>query len=159
METKDYYTPSIEELFIGYECEYKNADKWQGIIIAGIDEKEGVIQSTQDSYYWQPSSIRTPYLCKQAIEEQGWVFNTLGKDDWFKGQIHKDTPYDELHYPFELWFKLDKYWLGFYKAIHKIAIIEKGDFQGGQTITFAGVCKSKNELKKLMKDYLNIETK
>jgi len=162
---KEYYTPEIDELFVGYEYEVimeGNPKTWVKMIVNSprLDYLLNVKNFANGSVeYSIPECIRTKYLDKQDIEQQGWEFNLLGKDDWFKGQIHKDTPYEELHYPFELWFRLDKYWLGFYKAIHKIVILEKGDFPNGQTIRFNGLCKSKNELSKLMKDYLNIKTK
>jgi hypothetical protein len=144
MENK-YYTPEIEELFIGYELEFRikpdpiEGATWTKYIICKRDN------------IWD-YELRTPYLCKQDIESLGWEFNYLGKDDWFKIHLPKNYVFDEIDYPFELWFKLDKYWLGFYNAIYKIVILEKGDdFLNGQTIRFSGNCPSINELKYIQK--------
>lgn len=145
-----YYTPELEDLFIGYECEWfgelgrklvKSNKEWQKFkIISSNNISPTVIKN-----------LRTPYLTKEQIESEGWIFNYLGKDDWFKGSI-PILPYNEIYYPFELWFKLDNYWLGFYKNIHKIVILEKGeDYPEGQIIIFNGKCPSINEFRKIIK--------
>ena len=150
MENK-YHTPELEDLFIGYEIERYIAgsgDSYDNIILNKI-ELEWCLNCYNTNC--QKGWLRTPYLTKEQIESEGWVFNYLGKDDWFKNSI-PILPYNEIDYPFELWFKLDNYWLGFYKNIHKIVVLEKGeDYSGGQIIRFNGKCPSINEFRKIIK--------
>lgn len=66
MENK-YYTPDLEDLYVGYECEVsENGSKFLGPMkinsrmIGGIDDFI--------------LSVRTPYLTKEQIESEGWEF-------------------------------------------------------------------------------------
>jgi hypothetical protein len=154
MENK-YYTPSIEEFRVGFIYEQVSINPQEDITVS--DEFKYEQHTFPDPFVGYRldrlnlNNIRVKYLDKQDIESLGWEFNYLGKDDWFKGNIVV-VPYNEIDYPFELWFKLDKYWLGFYNAIYKIVILEKGDdFLNGQTIRFSGNCPSINELKYIQK--------
>ena len=152
-----YYTPELEDLFIGYELEtltkscFKDEKSATGFICESRWVKNKVNNLPLNAVNFENKEIKTPYLTKEQIEAEGWLFNYLGKDDWFKGSVPL-LPYNEIDYPFELWFKLDNYWLGFYKNIHKIVILEKGeDYPGGQIIRFNGKCPSINEFRKIIK--------
>ena len=144
MENK-YYTPTIEDIYVGYE--YKEQDykkQWEFKKARDIAWGDfATLIATQE--------IRVPFLTKEQIEEEGWKFNYLGKNDWFKGNI-PILPYNEVDYPFELWFKLDKYWLGFYKSIHKIVILEKSEeYPEGESVLFKGTIPSINEFRYISK--------
>jgi len=156
MGNKEYYTPNKDDFYFGFEFQVSvpYTDKWVNTILDDDEEWRFI-----DSVYFhkeEKERLRVSYLCKQDIIDLAWKFEVFGINDSFKRHLPKNYVFDEKDYPFESWFSSGKYWMGFYDAIHKIAIIEKGDFPDGQTIRFAGICKSKNELKKLMKDYLNI---
>lgn len=161
MENK-YYTPEIEDLRVGYTLESNNLLNTNNSLLNGWGsitlEKEHYQASNDDLsnvehifHDLKEGKIRTKYLDKQDIESLGWKFNYLGKDDWFKGNL-TIIAYNEIDYPFELWFKLDKYWLGFYKGVYKIVIIEKREgFPNNEIIKFSGNCPSINELKYIQK--------
>lgn len=137
MENKEYYTPTVEELFIGYECE-----------IAGRNAKkeDGWINHTITNI---PTRLicRTPYLCKQDIVDLGWkvgyespeFYEIFGEDAFgaYKVANKKD------------------YILKYSAKTHSLSIRFYAQDETWITV-FNGKCKSKNELKKLMKDYLNI---
>jgi len=157
MENK-YYVPSREDFREGFEyeklhCTYSTSDftlissQWIKHVFDDFTSSENYLLDEE----FQNNSIRVPFLTKEQIEEEGWKFNYLGKNDWFKGNI-PILPYNEVDYPFELWFKLDKYWLGFYKSIHKIVILEKSEeYPEGESILFKGTIPSINEFRYISK--------
>lgn len=69
MENK-YFTPSIEDIRVGYECEYLFGGE-QGIWTNGFG-----LTSTGFPELWEikanPKILRTPYLTKEQIEAEGW---------------------------------------------------------------------------------------
>lgn len=153
MENK-YYTPDTSDLRVGYEAEISHIDSDIWIPTKWRHNEE--VLSTITNLLNYNRRIRTPFLTKEQIENEGWEFNYLGKNDWFKGNI-PILPYNEIDYPFELWFKLNKYWLGFYKSIHKIVILEKSDkYSEGESILFKGTIPSINEFRYICK-LLNIK--
>lgn len=76
----NYYTPDIEDLRIGYECEVEFYDNnnWTLVILEGISKKEGFINTNDGDCYIDTigpnrfKNIRTPYLTKEQIEKEGW---------------------------------------------------------------------------------------
>lgn len=131
METKEYYTPDIFELFIGYECQLQNIEsaQWGKYVIKDTDCFKNFYE------YIANNSIRTSYLCKQDIIDLDWENKQYVKNSELVYNFVKDEWYLE-------------FWVG------KIPYIEIG--REGYDTGYTGNCKSKNELKKLMKDYLNI---
>lgn len=127
-----YYTPKIEELFIGYELEafylqFPN-NHWEKCI---IDKSlfrtilyRGIVKNT----------IRTPYLSKEDIKSLEW------KEDWN-----------------EYLFNKDKYTLNWGQIVleneRTIWVRIKNQFL--ETLYY-GECKSINELRKIIK-WLNIK--
>jgi hypothetical protein len=76
MEVSKYYTPTIEEFHVGFECERKMED-----LITFLDEWK---RYTVDKYTWSsnqmglmvrdhPEAFRVKYLDKEDIESLGWV--------------------------------------------------------------------------------------
>lgn len=76
MENK-YYTPSIEDIRVGYELEYHNwsrdergepklnFDRWESTIL-----KEGNVSTFMK--YGITKGVRVPYLTKEQIEKEEW---------------------------------------------------------------------------------------
>ena len=144
MENREYYTPEISELFLGYKCQRrvtkpnyveKYLYEWRDYTVDEHYFSVGYEEGQDWNYY--EVELRTPYLCKQDIIDLNWEFI-----EDLENNIH---------------FKKESYLLNFHKT--------NGDFKNAVEILFAaptgmcifrGIVKSKNELKKLMKDYLNI---
>lgn len=79
MENK-YYTPSIEDIRVGYECETQvdPYPYWVKTIIENGDCLNFIIEKD-----WQ---IRTSYLTKEQIEAEGWEYthhNRFIKDVYY----------------------------------------------------------------------------
>lgn len=68
MENK-YFTPDIEDIRVGYECEIFNYLKgiWMPIIL----DSDFIIQIL-DELNHRPYELRVPYLTKEQIEAEGW---------------------------------------------------------------------------------------
>ncbi len=78
MQDNKYYTPNIEDIRIGYECEANikefgvivtRDEEWRHIIIKGVGQE--VI------YYHSLGMYRTCSLTKEQIEAEGWEFYTF----------------------------------------------------------------------------------
>ena len=71
MENKMYYTPTIEDLRVGFEFEFKNdpppEDDWKGDIVECFDNLQWLDGWINDG------RIRVPYLTKEQIEKEGWT--------------------------------------------------------------------------------------
>ena len=65
MENK-YFTPDIEDIHAGYECELLIFDKWEPNIVKSYTELRSVDECIKDKV------IRVPYLTKEQIEAEGW---------------------------------------------------------------------------------------
>lgn len=153
METKEYYTPKISDLFVGYECEIlkTKCKTTYNTVKEALDKNESIYKCTD---YWEYTTlsciqsvgilvtnienIRAHYLCKQDIIDLG--FSTPSYT-----QIEGYEYYKFLEDNTEVRIVLNDY-----ENYSKIKI--KYDLD----LVFEGICKSKNELKKLLKDYLNI---
>jgi len=87
MENK-YFTPSIEDIRIGYECEahlliIERVDKWIPIKFKGVCEDV--------RKYHSQGVYRTLYLTKEQIEEEGWEFKQTNKiRDWYEIESPED---------------------------------------------------------------------
>ena len=74
MENK-YYTPNIEDIFIGYECEMFMSKKWQKHIYNKNDFES--IHIDMDGRW-----VRTKYLSKEDILAEGWDILTDNKSNY-----------------------------------------------------------------------------
>lgn len=134
---KQYFQPEIFDLFVGYECEklvvgeYKSW--YEPYVIKTVDAGYGLLETAYGEI--NNSQYRTKFLCRQDIIDLGWEHKQYVKDSELVFNFVKGEWYLE-------------YWVG------KIPYIEIG--REGYDTGYAGNCKSKNELSKLMKDYLNI---
>jgi hypothetical protein len=133
MENK-YFTPDIENLCIGYECEINNTHgKWESITITFTNSNSfyktdlaEVCLLVEDKY------IRVPYLTKEQIEAEGWKH---------------DERYDDVKHFYINELHLTLY-IGYLKEeiiYHHISI-----FHGGG-IMFRGECKDINTFRKIIK--------
>lgn len=65
-----YFTPNIEDIRVGYECELLDAsppeDDWKIHIISKFDRFEFL------NKWIENKEIRVPYLTKEQIEAEGW---------------------------------------------------------------------------------------
>jgi len=71
---KQYYTPEISDIRVGYECEYRVGEKykWNKHIVENLHtDREGYGISELESYL-KEGNLRTPYLTKEQIEAEGW---------------------------------------------------------------------------------------
>lgn len=120
MENK-YYTPTIDEFYVGFECEQKIDNKWYEQICK--DYYISIL--TNESFKPDWNSFRVKYLDKEDIESLGWKW-----DKHKAGFKNKD----DIHLI---------YWLD---EDNKEIVIEAY----GECV-FQGTIKNKSELKKLMK--------
>lgn len=75
-EQNKYFTPNIEDLYVGYECEIQSSwgwqkGKWPEILdqdtLSGFDkQKKGSLEATY------ASCLRVPFLTKEQIELEDW---------------------------------------------------------------------------------------
>lgn len=79
MENK-YFTPDIEDIRVGYECEYMSPSLgWIKLIVADYHFKTNIPEGYNgisifniSEYLKQENWIRVPYLTKEQIEAEGW---------------------------------------------------------------------------------------
>lgn len=161
MENREYYTPEISELFVGYKCQRrvtkpnyveKYLYEWRDYTVDehyfSVGYEEG-----QDWNY-DEVELRTPYLGKQNIIDLGWEIDIHRA--FF--EVFKDTSILEIA------TKTigDKVYILIYHKPNKWLTIKMQDLSGSWKedkpicTIYYGNCKCKNMLKKLMKDYLNI---
>lgn len=78
-----YFTPSIEDIRIGYECEIHTNSSlgWVKLIVQNKISKDTIIPKGYNSIvpsilydYYEQNKIRVPYLTKEQIESEGWVY-------------------------------------------------------------------------------------
>lgn len=79
-ETK-YFTPSIEDIRVGYECDYSIGGNWKKTIFTQNDVYD--YMGLAGGY----GQIRVPYLTKEQIEAEGW--KPLDKLSPFTGKPYK----------------------------------------------------------------------
>ena len=103
MENK-YYTPAIEDLRVGYECEClwvrPEPKTWDKIEVTETDTEEYLKLSVQEVIRRvKTGEIRTPYLTKEQIEAEGWVFKTTNRiRSWYeKPDLFIDAPHSPSH--------------------------------------------------------------
>ena len=147
METKNkYYTPTIEEFHIGFECEYEVSDSWEPIIVgiegAGHYNDIWCFEFSDYSSAVDTKSIRVKYLDKVDIEELGWEFDN-------ESSIHGDPLYyiyNKEKYELSTWYRKEG-------ILTRILITKKNDNNHilASHCIFYGYIKNKSELKVLLK--------
>lgn len=80
-----YYTPSLEELFVGYELElFEQASsklirdvRWHKVTVdVGNSEHGKTVAINRIKGYLKAGHIRTPYLTREQIVASGWELKT-----------------------------------------------------------------------------------
>ena len=134
MENK-YFTPNIEDLYVGYECEINNIHgKWESITITFTNSNSfyktdlaEVCLLVEDKY------VRVPYLTKEQIEAEGW--------------IKAKAPIVTIKHDFyEIPYIKDNFRVDYNFRNNLINIIENNG-----TNLFYGKCKDINTFRKLIK--------
>jgi hypothetical protein len=129
-----YYTPSIEEFYVGFECELRNSSSdvfdWEHFQIVGVDDAK--ISSTLMDWSFYDSrnaieeeQVRVKYLDKEDIESLGFVTDPSGERYYELGEYQL---YVDIH------------------PIHNITI-----YNWDSTVIFQGTIKNKSELKQVLK--------
>lgn len=152
MENK-YFIPDIEDLCVGYECEYNFAraytNEFDFVKISYKDVTPGkggytneltnMIHLIDDG----AAVIRVPYLTKEQIENEGWTYKTRSTDLWFERK-EIFLRYDGYHLEnIKLQYGLHDYRL-------KISFVYVGDNEES-TNAYLGECKDINTFRKIIK--------
>lgn len=150
IEVSKYYTPELEELHPGFECERLLSNNWEKYICGNShssreDDLDPMItRSVLLQYESNKPWVRVKYLDKEDIEELGWleqVWTSFTRSD-------------------RLWFELDNRWLIIFKDTHYISItvrdpakeLERTEFKFNEAKPcYQGECLNKSELKFIMK--------
>lgn len=79
-QTEKYYTPAIEDMHAGYECEeqiYPEYDKpfWKPLIIGNEYNPTDSFRERKTIKLPFPEFIRTPYLTKEQLIKDGWKYS------------------------------------------------------------------------------------
>ena len=141
-----YYTPAIEDLYVGYECEIRPSSEselpWVSYTISADNTPKG---------YFKYGKIRTPYLTKEQVEAEGWEMYARSADLWFEFKespvIHTNLQEFHGYKPFNLFLNY---------GLHDQKLQVRCDFSGGLDFSesdtlFEGYCPSINEFRKIIK--------
>ena len=127
MENK-YYTPTLDEFYVGFEYEQKHGDKWKSLVFDINYEDSDWNELYHINYCLAYHSIRVKYLDKEDIESLGFS-NYIPPHEY-------DHTWTLGKFTLKCWFN---------DTIPHIRII-------GQFVTvFDGNIKNKSELVKLLK--------
>jgi len=143
MEKEKYYTPTIEEFHVGFECEYNDPLKgsWEKVIY------------TEDMFFGGKRGLtllekRVKYLDQEDIESLGWsqemVLNVWSEteNDFVNGFIYSTNEKDK----YVLLYDTETNTLGIY--LQRIYNQISGNWEEHKM--FSGIIQNKSELKKLM---------
>lgn len=99
MDSKKYYTPSIEEFHVGFECEIIKSSKFKKTIVDN-HELETVLYEV--GYGEQLSdNYRVKYLDKEDIESLGWIVEQKPLGSFFEGEYYVRNEGDTTTFEFE----------------------------------------------------------
>lgn len=146
MENK-YYTPDLEDLFVGYEYEILNSeDIWEN---KKLEFSFGWLEIPENFN----ENIRTKYLTKEQIENEGWeIYNGRAEFKKCIGYYDKEDDLTGTEYLLD------------YNEKTNHLIIECGTINFGEAYypyeghnhIFSGQVKSINEFRKVIKMVINI---
>ena len=73
MNEEKYFVPSITDIRVEYEAEWKQPNgEWETKVIEFDRRLTGAIELLSQKGF--EDTIRTPYLTKEQIESEGWIF-------------------------------------------------------------------------------------
>lgn len=145
-----YYTPAIEDIHVGYECEILNGyNEWYSIKIELGHIFNDFLFYTRDVSKELSKIFRTPYLTKEQIEAEGFsriggLIDPLGTQNYTKGSVFKE----DLSTGF---FEYTEY-----SKILKITLRTLDNDVMMDMIKYNGYCPSINEFRTICK-LLNIK--
>jgi len=148
-ETK-YYTPTIEEFYVGFECEIKDDESdFDGTIILSAYDTEYLDRLIKNK------SVRVKYLDRDDIEEAGWrLFGSPLK--LVGGEYENDFPIVYQILGEKQFMKNSPVLASLVQIRENIYNIYKTTNGDEAAMEFKGIIKNKSELKKIMKQ-LNIK--
>ena len=132
-----HFTPSIEDIYIGYQCEVKDAappeEDWKEEVIGKYHEFT-LLQKWIDR-----GELKTVYLTKEQIEQEGWAYRGRSIDIWFekKGDFERTS---WTSYKATMHYNIEDHWL-------KIEFWDMDHYEPG----FHGVCRCINEFRTIIK--------
>lgn len=149
MENK-YYSPKIEELHIGFECEIDQSEinknfKWCEYVIGTDYENITIARAISEV---NKNGIRVKYLDRQDIESFGFKFDaTRSKVDGnFVGSYENEKYYlDYSPYSYSGEFNSSVH-----LRVMKTKDIPITSYQSNYQFIYDGIIKNKSELKKLL---------
>lgn len=139
----EYYTPKIEELFVGYECQrYSgygshvswttyNESYWSNYIIKEEDyysDSDGDSDIREIIEDLKNNRLQTKYLDKEDIMNEGWMIDSaysLKKDGWYIECNLNNIKSDTIH----IFLEQDKRFDGKIKSINEFKKIIKWIYQ------------------------------
>lgn len=85
-----YFTPDIEDLRVGYECEvaYNMGDIWKTIVL----DRDSLNEYLDEDIF--RNEIRVPYLTKEQIEAEGWIIINENNPTYYRKKLEDHLPYD-----------------------------------------------------------------
>lgn len=134
-----YYTPALEEFYIGFEyqsCEEPLTDTWETYTIDDGRELQDVIKYDLGDY----GERRVKYLDQKDIESLGFEFCFKGKN-YIKFSMKEDS------------YIKHNFYLG---DERNITITDHNKDNPENNIIFYGKIKNKSELQRILKDNLEI---
>jgi hypothetical protein len=145
-----YFIPKVEDLHIGYECEFYepgSGNTYLPLTIKLDDPTIWNVYKLQLELGW----VRTPYLTKEQIEAEGWEMYSKGIDLWFK---FKESPITHTNIQEQSGYKPYNLYLNYGLHDHRLKI--RCDFDGGADFNasdtlFEGTCKDINEFRIISK--------
>jgi hypothetical protein len=133
MENK-YFTPDIEDLYVGYKLEIKGPHDvdWQPVVLG----KDAIWHqfTNLENLGQAMEQLRVPYLTKEQIEAEGWIED--------KG-LYKLRKNEDLFFTID--FNTDSYSL----IINSYSKINTTYYSGDHV--FKGFCKDINTFRKIIK--------
>lgn len=148
MESNKYYTPEIEELHVGFECEHTS-----NMSAFKVDDTDRIYVEKLNQHdlsrylIWEAEEgglekfIRVKYLDQEDIESFGFILKGKAIDLWFEreGIYLRDDGYHLQNIKLQY---------GLHDNRLKFTFVYTG---GDEDVHFEGKIKNKSELKKLMK--------
>lgn len=152
-----YYTPDVEEFYVGFEYEITTGYDWAKKTFKHEDFNTFMYKHLDNAVSQQ--QVRVKYLCKKDITDLG--FKKRKKDTW----IGWNDYVIECEERFDNYFGFCTVHIPRMGEIYKICVhrylteecnIENDIENGESAILFKGYIKSKSELKQLLKNYLRV---
>lgn len=150
-----YFTPDIEDIRIGYECEClwccQDPRPWWSIKVLKEDLKDTKSLPIEE-VYWRikNNEIRVPYLTKEQIEAEGWKFKGKSVDLWWEKEGSFDignwTSYKVVMH----------YGMKGHIGNQDLRLYIYAEDQGDEHRLFEGECKDINTFRQIQK-LLNIK--